>query len=140
MSGAGSHVSTSNVELRLSKVSGGAIHPFVHMHMQNAVATWLRPSVRIGEKEGLTRYITIAMVDMMIWCPFFGTTTCLDDKGNLPFLFSFFFSFFSFLLIFFGGEVCTFKFKESVGAQEKRMKGTKGTNELHMLKWQNDRV
>lgn len=59
------------------------------MHMQNAVATWLRPSVRIGEKEGLTRYITIAMVDMMIWCSFFGSTTCLDDKGNPPFFFLF---------------------------------------------------
>lgn len=54
VSGAEGHVSTSNVELRLSKVSGGAIHPFVHMHMQNAVATWLRPSVCIGEKEGLS--------------------------------------------------------------------------------------
>lgn len=36
--------------------------------------------------------------------------------------------------------MCKFKFKESVGAQEKRMKGTKGTNELQMLKWKNDRV
>lgn len=54
VSGAGSHVSTSNVEFHLSKVSGGAIHPFVHMHMQNAVATWLRPSVRIGGREGLS--------------------------------------------------------------------------------------
>lgn len=52
VSGAEGHVSPSNVELRLSKVSGGAIHPSVHMHMQNAVATWLRPSVRIGGREG----------------------------------------------------------------------------------------
>lgn len=54
VSGAEGHVSTSNVEFHLSKVFGGAIHPFVHMHMQNAVATWLRPSVRIGGKEGLS--------------------------------------------------------------------------------------
>lgn len=54
VSGAEGHVSTSNVEFHLSKVSGGAIHPSVHMHMQNAVATWLRPSVCIGEKEGLS--------------------------------------------------------------------------------------
>lgn len=54
VSGAGSHFSTSNCEFHLSKVSGGAIHPFVHMHMQNAVATWLRPSVCIGGKEDLS--------------------------------------------------------------------------------------
>lgn len=54
VSGAEGHVSPSNVELRLSKVFGGAIHPSVHMHMQNAVATWLRPSVCIGGKEDLS--------------------------------------------------------------------------------------
>lgn len=54
VSGAEGHVSTSNVEFHLSKVSGGAIHPSVHMHMQNAVATWLRPSVCIGGKEDLS--------------------------------------------------------------------------------------
>lgn len=54
VSGAGGHVSTSNCEFHLSKVSGGAIHPSVHMHMQNAVATWLRPSVCIGGKEDLS--------------------------------------------------------------------------------------
>lgn len=92
----------------------------------------VRPSALEGGRVCLTRYITIAMVDMIN--VLFGTTTCLDDKGNPPFFFSFFFFFFSFLSIF-GGKCVRSKFKESVGAQEKRMKGTKGTNELQMLKW-----
>lgn len=88
----------------------------------------VRPSALEGRRICLTRYITIAMVDMMIWCPFFGTTTCLDDKGNPPFCFVFFFFVNSW------GEVCTFK------VQGKRRRSGKTNerderDELQMLKW-----
>lgn len=68
------------------------------------------------------------MVDMIN--VLFGTTTCLDDKGNPPFSFLFLSFFFFFVNFFLEGKCVRPRFMESVGAQEKRMKGTKGTNEL----------
>lgn len=89
----------------------------------------LAASVRLHWREGGSVSLgtfTIAMVDMIN--VLFGTTTCLDDKGNPPFFLFFFFFFF--VNFFLEGKCVRSRFKESVGAQEKRMKGTKGTNEL----------
>lgn len=98
VSGAGGHVSTSNVEFHLSK--GLVVEQSIHLCICICRMRWqlgcVRPSALEGRRICLTRYITIAMVDMIN--VLFGTTTCLDDKGNPPF---FLFFFFSFLLISF---------------------------------------
>lgn len=64
VSGAGSHVSTSNVEFHLSK--GLVVEQSIHLCICICRMRWQLGCVRPSALEGLTRYITIAMVDMMI--------------------------------------------------------------------------
>lgn len=120
-------------------LSNPSICAYAYAECGGNLAASVRPHWGEGGRVCLTRYITIAMVDMLN--VLFGTTTCLDDKGNPPFLFSFFFfsSFFLFLFFFWGGEVRTFK------VQGKRRRSGKTNerderDELQMLKWKNDRV
>lgn len=68
VSGAEGHVSTSNVEFHLSK--GLVVEQSIHLCICICRMRWqlgcVRPSALEGRRICLTRYITIAMVDMMI--------------------------------------------------------------------------